>query len=170
MLFRSGLERDRIEGCQPGVAPRFRVEVSREGLPEVWEKEGGELAPGDSVRVTCLLEGIAPGRHLYRARLSAEADQDSSNNRVSFEVVAGALAGQAAINEVMFAPREGGSEWIELLNRSEQILDLSGWQVQDSRAEADVFSNVSLKVPPGWVQSHSMTFNPFERFVKLASD
>ena len=132
------------------VAPEFRVEVFREGLPEVWEKAGGELAPGDSAGVTYPVEGVEPGRHFYRARLITAADQDSSNNRVSWEVVAGAMAGQAAINEVMFAPRKGGSEWIELLNRSEQVLDLSGWQVQDSRpGAADVFSKGSLKVPPG---------------------
>jgi len=36
------------------------------------------------------------------------------------------------INEIMFAPRTGGPEWIEVFNRSNSIVDLVGWTMEDA--------------------------------------
>ncbi len=116
----------------------------------MWEADGGELAPGDSLEVVYPIAVAAPGRYIYGASVRFAADQDTSNNRVSWEVVVGALPRQVVVNEVMFAPLQGEPEWVELLNRSEQVLDLFGWQIQDSRpAAARQFGSTALRLSPG---------------------
>lgn len=50
---------------------------------------------------------------------------------ISFLITHNVFASSVVINEVMFDPGENdtGQEWIELYNSSENVVDLSGWQV-----------------------------------------
>ena len=40
--------------------------------------------------------------------------------------------GFVVINEIMYAPQDGGPEWIELYNKSDRAIDLSGWTIEDA--------------------------------------
>ncbi len=132
------------------AAKDFQVEVSDTALALVWAETGDALAPGDSLVVAYPITGVAPGRYVYSARARFRADQDTSNNRVSWEVVVGAHPFQVVVNEVMFVPPAREPEWVELLNRSEQVLDMSGWQIQDSRpAAVELSGPSSLRLLPG---------------------
>ena len=54
------------------------------------------------------------------------------------------------INEVMYAPREEGSEWVELFNRTEEKIDLRFWSIQDARPfSASRIAIRPLLIPPG---------------------
>ena len=127
-------------------ATGFRVEVSGE---TVWE-QGAEVLPGDSLAVVYPLRGPASGRLSLTAAVIFAADQDTSNNRVSVEVVFGARLRQAVVNEMMYAPLPGDPEWVEIHNRSEEDLDLFGWRIQDGRpSSAAVFQEGSARLAAG---------------------
>ena len=48
---------------------------------------------------------------------------------VAFALPGTAAPGDVVINEILFNPRTGGVDFVELLNRSAQYLDLHGWQL-----------------------------------------
>lgn len=57
-------------------------------------------------------------------------------------------SGDVAINEFMFTPPPGSSEYIEIYNHSLKALDLKGWTLGDSRSNPALISDESVIVPP----------------------
>ncbi len=57
---------------------------------------------------------------------------------------------QVVINEIMFDPPDGQSEWVELFNRSDEGADLLLWTLADERSNSDlIISEETHIVPPG---------------------
>jgi hypothetical protein len=52
------------------------------------------------------------------------------------------------INEVMFHPASGGTEWIELWNMSSEGVSLRGWTVEDSRRKPSLITPIDLLLGP----------------------
>lgn len=88
------------------------------------------LAPGDS----CLLEGfLTPGENFMQALIAVSvfhADQRSSNDTLYAEISRRLTRNALVVNELMYAPLDGASEWIELVNTSEQHIGLEGIMVE----------------------------------------
>jgi len=63
-----------------------------------------------------------------------------------------AAAGDVVINEVLFNPRSGGVDFIEIVNRSEKYIDLKSWQLgniqPDSASDLSSISAEPLVMPP----------------------
>ncbi len=47
----------------------------------------------------------------------------------SFVLAETGSAGDLVINEIMFNPLTGGSDWVEIYNRSDKVIDLFNWQL-----------------------------------------
>jgi hypothetical protein len=112
----------------------------------------GGIPPGDSVRITTEWAAPQAGRHRSAAMVEMPGDHRASNNRVEFIVTAGAAPGAAVVNEIMYDPRPGGAEYVEILNSGADTLDLAGWSLRiGPGASADNFplSSSRLPVPPG---------------------
>lgn len=58
---------------------------------------GGELAPGDSLKVAYPIAVAAPGRYIYGASVRFSAFQDTSENRVSWKVLVSAFLRQVVV-------------------------------------------------------------------------
>ena len=78
--------------------------------------------------------------------------------RLTSEGIGDAHADSVIINEIMFTPRSGEPEWIELLNIGHASMDLCGWSLSDA-------ATTSRHVIPG----DSVVVSPAE-YVILTSD
>jgi len=62
-------------------------------------------------------------------------------------------AGDVVVNEILFNPRTGGVDFVEILNRSTKYLDLQGWQLgnqrPDNSVDAEPVSSGPVLLPPG---------------------
>jgi hypothetical protein len=86
------------------------------------------LAPGDSTVATCGWVG-EPGVFRLAVQL-VPADEVPENDAAEVGVRVG--AGPVVVNEILFAPESGGSEWVELWNRDGRAWDLGGWTLEDA--------------------------------------
>lgn len=95
--------------------------------------------------VITLEEGLLP-RMLYR--INTEVSDcagnliDDSHNSLTFALTEEPDSMDVVINEVLFNPRPGESDYVEIYNRSEKYLDLKGWAI----AKAEVNSTTDRKV------------------------
>jgi len=103
---------------------------------------------------------------------------NSANLNSSFILPDDPAAGDVVINEILFDPLTGGSDYVELYNRSGKVLDLFGWELAnvagDSIANKKNISKHFLLLPGQYVAVSKDTTNvqlnyPFHekgRFVK----
>ena len=136
-----------LEAVNRGRRPASAFSVKVEGIAG-WQRDFPGLAPAGLVRFETPIGIVPPGQHEYAATLAFDADEDTSNNRVTWTVLGGVGPGAVVVNEVMFSPAEGDPEWVELHNRSGQALDVIGWWIQDARSEGELFGREPLQLPP----------------------
>ncbi|MBX0291324.1 lamin tail domain-containing protein [Hymenobacter sp. HSC-4F20] len=71
----------------------------------------------------------------------------------TFALPAPVAPGDVVINEILFNPRSGGVDFVEVLNRSGKYLDVQGWQLGSEKAggslEVEVVSSSPVLLPPG---------------------
>ena len=144
----AGVARDFIlEVVNRGRRPASAFSVRVRGIAP-WHRDFPGLGPADLLRIETPIGNVPPGHHEYAAAIVFDADEDTSNNRVTWKVVGGVSAGAVVVNEVMVSPGEGDPEWVELHNRSGRTLDVTGWKIQDARSAGEVFGRESLKLQP----------------------
>ncbi|AHJ99292.1 lamin tail domain-containing protein [Hymenobacter swuensis] len=71
----------------------------------------------------------------------------------TFALPAPVAVGDVVINEILFNPRMGGVDFVEILNRSGKFLDVQGWQLgnekPDSSVDTEPVSSGPVLLPPG---------------------
>jgi len=72
------------------------------------------------------------GRFWLNANLSAETDFKTSNNSHSVILSVGFKRRSLVINEIMYSPKPGQPEWIELYNPKSTSIDIQNWKYSDS--------------------------------------
>ncbi|MBN2185538.1 MAG: lamin tail domain-containing protein [Candidatus Krumholzibacteriota bacterium] len=104
-----------VSGLSP-VTQRFPVEV--------------DLPPGayDFVEMSMFFSSLQYGA----ADLVASGNIDENPCNDSCRVVLVESPSDLVINEIMYRPLSGRSEWIELYNRTVREVDISGWKVIDA--------------------------------------
>jgi len=60
-------------------------------------------------------------------------DQNNENNNIAKQIKAGFQSGTLLINEIMYNPQSGNSEWFEIINNSTRKINLAGWMFKDSQ-------------------------------------
>lgn len=58
-------------------------------------------------------------------------DQDTTNNKIYKTIEPGLPPQSIVINEIMYSPVGGEPEWIELYNRTNEVINLNGWSIND---------------------------------------
>lgn len=91
--------------------------------------------------------------------------------RAGFKYSESANAGDIVINEIMFDPHEGFSEYIELFNPSEKAIELKNWELQLNGKEPKCIMQEYFTLLPGdfALISNSMTgINSLEKFAEAS--
>lgn len=116
--------------------------------------------------VVLQLAGSLQERQLYT--LTATGIRDCAGNLSSqpltatFALPSAPEAGDVVINEMLFNPRPGGVDFVELVNRSDKYINLQNWQLanvsNDSVANRRAITSGSYVLAPG--QYVVLTTNP----------
>ncbi|QCR23361.1 lamin tail domain-containing protein [Pontibacter sp. SGAir0037] len=87
-----------------------------------------------------ILDSPLQERTLYT--LLASRIRDCSGNtssqplQVTFALPSAPEPGDVVINEVLFNPRSGGSDFVELVNRSDKFINLQNWQLANTSSDS----------------------------------
>ncbi len=165
-----------------GTSPlsRFTVEFYVDGngdsVAEPQERVGSEsenapLPPNETHSIESHLSGFTAGIKTIIAVVAAPGDQNSSNDTLRGKLTVAYAPSSLVINEIMYDPVGGGSEYVELFNPTPQAVDLSGWSITDegaARTSGHVISHAPLVIGPRDYAVIAGDSSIFRRFEYLA--
>ncbi|MDZ7391503.1 MAG: lamin tail domain-containing protein [candidate division KSB1 bacterium] len=108
-----------------------------------------KLQPGDTLQVHCPWSAVPPGVHLVAVEVRCIGDSRPANDRCFAHLTVAFPVGQVLVNEIMYAPSPGQSEWVELYNAGPGELDLYGWGLGDATSGPRLFGTTHVHVPQG---------------------
>lgn len=90
------------------------------------------LSAGDSIIVTAdsLIKNINQAVKVF-AQVIFASDENKVNDSLSTFIIPGIPPQSVLISEVMFDPRSGEPEWVELYNNTNSRINLKGWKISD---------------------------------------
>lgn len=89
------------------------------------------LSYTDTVWLTASVDGLNIGYHHFGLILHLDDDQNMENNKWFITLQVEAIDIPIVINEIMFKPNVGQSEWIELYNYHNFGIELENWSFSD---------------------------------------
>ncbi len=95
------------------------------------ESLGNSAAAGDSIFVQSPNSFLLNDTILTAAKIIFSLDEDTLNNFAEREVVPGFAQNIVLINEIMYSPNDGEPEWVELINTTNDAININGWFVSD---------------------------------------
>jgi hypothetical protein len=116
------------------------------------------LVSGDSITIAVPLGTFPAGDHPVIAIVVCERDQTMHNNLLQIHLLVGHTRNSVVVNEIMFHPLVGESEYVELANVSGKTVDLLDWAVADR-------SSVANSAPGIPLANESRILHPGEFFV-----
>jgi hypothetical protein len=98
--------------------------------PELSVANNSILSEG-SLKTTLQFTESPNGSQIYRITLENVGDcwLNQTNLSGTFALPETALPGDVVINEILFDPYNGGSDWIEVFNSSSKLIDLQNWSL-----------------------------------------
>lgn len=144
----------RNRGIQPAsnFALTFYEDLNADSLAQPDERLDSiqvatELAPLSVIELTVrVMPAVGSERH-FIAWVAYSPDEDLMNNTRRTTITVGHVAGSIRINEIMYAPTGGIPEWVELINTSQDSVDLRQWRL-GNRQNRYVIGTGSLLLPP----------------------
>ncbi|PIS27807.1 MAG: hypothetical protein COT43_08620, partial [Candidatus Marinimicrobia bacterium CG08_land_8_20_14_0_20_45_22] len=106
------------------------------------------LAPGENQTEFLSFQPKKGGVFLLLAVVLLKSDGDSSNDSATCSLPIGYPTQSVVINEIMYSPISGGSEWFEILNRSLFPIDLNRWQFRDGGGKWLLLCDSSQMIEP----------------------
>ncbi len=119
----------------------FYVDRNGDSLPDPGERFSApvvqrDLFPGDTVEVDALLRDLTYGVMIVMAKTSLAEDQNPGNDLVVEKLQVGLPKNSLIINEIMYAPKAGEPEWLELFNSFRETVDLRSWRISNRNTES----------------------------------
>ncbi len=108
----------------------------------------GNLAPGDTVTVALLAraKGSYRGIDATLVTINAANDYIAGNDSLLVMTAITISPGDAVINEIMYTPRLGEPEWVEIANTTADTINLENWLLADLTGDAAIIPMFEL--PP----------------------
>jgi len=107
------------------------------------------LAVNDSLSVSTTITNSSAGKINLIAKVIFADDEDTTNNTKYTSVKVFPVLHQfndIVINEIMYAPLAGQTEWVEIYNRTDSSVNLNGWRFGDN-STAVIFTNTDVNIP-----------------------
>jgi hypothetical protein len=155
----------------------FYDDANADSLPQSQERFGSAasdraLQPGETFAVESTLPNLTNGDKTIIAVVRLPGDQNASNNLFRRNLSVAFAPSTIVINEIMYDPLPGNSEYVELLNRSPGAVDFHGWSIFDARGvsgSAHVIARSAFLLEPGGYAIVALDSSLFSRFPELAS-
>ncbi|MCR4417055.1 MAG: lamin tail domain-containing protein [Ignavibacteria bacterium] len=113
---------------------QFKYDLENDGVYDLSFSSGtiSFLASGDSVIISAdsLIRNLSSVVKVF-AEISYSVDENKLNDSLSVIIKPGIPPKSVLISEVMFDPRTGEPEWIELFNNTNSRINLKGWKLSD---------------------------------------
>jgi len=112
----------------------FYLDLDSDSIPGLFEllhsvSVSGPLLSGDSIDISIMTNAPEKASSLLIGKISYDIDEDTTNNVLFRTLLVGFNPGSVRINEIMYAPLSGVPEWIELINTSEDTIDITNWEI-----------------------------------------
>ncbi|RMF56828.1 MAG: hypothetical protein D6748_12550 [Calditrichaeota bacterium] len=131
------------------------LDEDENGLPDPSEiletfTDSLHLSPGDSLIVEGEYSGISYGEHHFGVSLRIPEDERAENDvAIAVRFMEDPQVVQVVINEIMFEPRSGQEEWVELYHKGSQAIDLRYLFFTDTRDTVRVGTGNEDQLQPG---------------------
>lgn len=112
------------------------------------------LVSGDSITASTILSSLAVGSYQIISKVNFNEDENPLNNQLikSFSVYPpGNVYNDLVINEIMYAPSSGQPEWVELLNKSANPVNLKKWKFADATTSVTITNSDFILQPDSFV-------------------
>ncbi|MBZ0198557.1 MAG: lamin tail domain-containing protein [Ignavibacteriaceae bacterium] len=112
------------------------------------------LNNGDSVIVQTTINNVAQGSYNFIVKIIYPPDEDTLDNSINKSIVVYPPpigANEIIINEIMYAPPAGQPEWIELLNRSLNPINLNNFKLSDNNSTVTITQTDNIILPGEFV-------------------
>jgi len=149
-------------GRQPAASVSVRIyhDANNDSIAQTSEvlhsTNISSIAPLDSSVVQFDWIHSLQGKQQVIVTIDYPPDERTSNNTALHTVVHGFAPQSLVINEIMYEPLSGNAEFVELLNRSSDTIDIADWKLTGSRM------SITLSAQPQRIPPHD--------FVLVASD
>jgi len=108
----------------------------------------GIIKPDSSICIDFIGGLILSGINRVAAELSVNGDENEGNNSSEIFVYPRYLRQSIVINEIMYDPNEDEPEWIEIYNRSQEIIDIAKWRIRDGGGNWRVITDTTFILKP----------------------
>jgi hypothetical protein len=113
----------------------WAADIDADGIPGASEYFGSaafnSMTPGDSSPYEFRFTLPGPGPLSLFAVVSSGSDMAAANDTAIFHLRAAVPPFAVVINEIMYDPLPGKSEYVEIFNRSNAGVDIGGWRLTD---------------------------------------
>ncbi|MEO8398287.1 MAG: lamin tail domain-containing protein [Ignavibacteriaceae bacterium] len=143
-------------------------DTNLDSLPdsEIEIKQNIIFPPGDSAEINFdfKIQNLQNKRAFF-VQLNFSEDEDTTNNNFYAVVSPGYLSSSIIINEVMYDPQQGEPEWIELVNISQQNINLKNWSISDllPMPAKNLITKNDITISPNeyFIAAHDSSFYSF---------
>lgn len=139
-----------IENRGEYSADDFKVEffiMNENGNSSIEKVEELSLSAEDSITIETLKEIIINDTTKIFVHVSFILDEDLNNNYLEKLLIPGFNRNTVLLSEIMFKPKEGETEWIEIINNSHSVVNIKNWLVGDSRSKSIITETDILLEP-----------------------
>jgi hypothetical protein len=144
-----------------GIQVFFLQDLNADSLLDEGEQIGeGQvidqtLLPDEDIALQQSWLPTSSGSHLVAVWASYPPDEDPADNWAAACIQVRFAPQTVVVNEIMYDPAPTGEdsekepEWVELLQRGSNPLDLAYWTIEDARGEPHTLCDTSLVLAPG---------------------
>ncbi|AFH50698.1 Hypothetical protein IALB_2995 [Ignavibacterium album JCM 16511] len=143
-------------------ASNFLVEIFNDtnfdsigqGSEIIYSQSYSNLVSGDSIVASTILTNLQMGYYQIIAKVTFNEDENPQNNQLIklLRIYSpGNVYNDLVINEIMYAPLSGQPEWIELLNKSANPVNLKKWNFSDATSSITITNQDFILQPDSFV-------------------